>query len=277
MITGLTFTVKDYFSTSSSSIEVRQSISKDKTDAQIEVRNVTYIEGGITDSVIWENNSDFEEGIFENTTAVNDRIYLSADNTTGVWYSDVKELEGPLNFTLLSADGMDAVPDAIEIRIRTAEDRESLTGQFLGPGGTDDTTDFYDLSMDQAINDVHDGDQVLQAQVLIEDEFTNDNSYLDYLEIGFEYMAILDVFIRNTGTMEQDQDRLDFFVIDERLSRDSIIEMNVVEEEGFPNQKLWDSEMDLRVKLATGLLDTGALFTVTNEFGSRDSERIMMG
>ena len=276
MVTGLMFTFRDFFSTSSSSIEIRQSIRHDRLSATMGIQNATYQEGGIMDSIVWETDQNFEDGIFENTTTDDDRLSLEGDNVTGVWYSDIREIEGPLNFTSLSADGLDAIPDSIRIRIRTAGERQHLTGSFLGPDGTGSPEDFYELEMDQDINDVHDGDQVIQVQVLIEDELTGDTSYLDNLEISFEYIATIDVHIRNTGTLELDEDRLDFFVIGERIPRDSILEMMVIEEDGLPNPGIWDSETDLWVRLATGPLETSALFTVTNEYGAKGSRRITM-
>ncbi len=273
MATGLMFTFRDYFSTSSSSIEVRQSISHARMASAMEIRNISYNSDGMGSTEAWETTEDFQEGIFDNTTAEDDSVVLEGENTTGVWYSDVREFNGPSDITSLSAGGLAVQPDSVKIKVRTAEDRGSLTGPFLGPDGTDENDDFYELEDGQDANDIHSGDSVVQVAAWFNDTVSEDPSHLDYIILGYEYEATLNVTIRNRGNIELDEEKLDFFIVGDRVSRDSVLDMSVVEEEGMPNPGIWDTEADLALQFAIGSLSGDNLFTVTNEFGARDSLR----
>lgn len=274
MATAMMFSFRDYFSATSTSLEIRQLINNNKMNARMEIVNINYSEGGLIDNLNWNSSNDFNLGIFDNTSTNNDLLFLFENNNTGIWYSNIIELEGPVNFTQMSVAGIESLADSVRVRIRTAEQRQTLTGSFLGPLGTSDENDYYTLNLNQDINDIHNGDSVFQVGVWINDSGSEDNSSIDSIEIEFEYQATLDVTIRNTGTMELDTNRLDFFLVDRRIERTSILEKSVVNEPGLPNPGIWDSQKDLFIRLSTSMITDDLLFTATNEYGFRSAKRI---
>ncbi len=275
MAVGVMSTVRDYFSQSSTSIEVRQEISRFQSGSTMEIINSTFDERGQNRSLLWDENEEFEEGIFEDTETDDDSVVIVDGEAEGTWFSEIVELKGPANFTFLSADGSEPlIEEPIEIRLRTAETRDEMTGDFIGPDGTDGGDDFYLAhEEDQEIYEGHMNDSFIQARVDFEEDFVDDPE-LNFLEIDYHYLGILEFLIRNTGSFELDEDRLDYFVAGQRIPRDSVLDKEVIDVPGLPNPGVWDSEKDLLVKLPVGLIEGTTLLTLTNEHATRESKRL---
>ncbi len=281
MVAGFILTFRDFFAKSSLSLEERQEITRNKILSGIEIINYTYNETQDEKNKTWEYEDDFNEGIFENTTASDptypDALVLAHSSTTGQWYSEILELDGEINFTEIESTGTMIEPliSYLEIRIRTAENRTSLTSTFLGPDGTE--ASYYSLNSVENINDIHNGDSVVQLEVSMgrNSEFV-ETPVLDYVSIGYKYTNVLNLVIRNDGKVRLDNDVLDFFINTDRLERNTIVESEVIDDGYKINPGFWDPGRDINVKISKAIESEDFMLTAITEFGTKDTKKVQI-
>ena len=279
MVAGFILTFRDFFARSSLSLEDRQEISRNKLLSDIEIINHTYNETTIEKNVSWAYLRDFEKGIFENTTASDetypDTLVLSYDNTTGIWVSEIIELNGDFEFNTILMSGFVAEPiqSSAELRIRTANNLSTLTGEFVGPDGTSET--FYSINSEENINSVHQGDSIIQIKIDLErlNQFIETPS-INSIVINYQYNNILELRIKNTGKIRLDHDIIDVFVNTNRISRDEIITSNVIDEGYVSNPGLWEPDRDVLLSISRVLEPGNKMFTAINEFSSKSTKRL---
>ena len=279
LIAGFILTFRDFFARSSVSLEERQEISRSKLMSDIEIINQTYNVTNVEKNKTWETSEDFGRGILENITISNElypnQIVLSFDNTSGYWISEIVEIEGNFEFTTLFVEGVIAEPiqSSVELRIRTANNLSSLTGNFIGPDGTEDS--HYSINVEENINNIHQGNNVIQLRVDFErlNEFIETPS-VDSIAINYEYSNILELRIRNSGKVRLDHNIVDLFVNTRRVSRNSIVLREVIHESYMSNPGIWEPERDLIVYVSEEIEQGTNVFTAINEFGTKSTRKL---
>ncbi len=277
VVVGFMFSFKTSFAQSSASLEERQEISKAKLQSDMEIMGITYNETQEEQHVIWNTTSDFNEGIFDNTTASNtsfpDSIILSYDNLTGAWYSEIIEFNGTVNYTFINSSGNELTGN-IDFQIRSAENKSALTGEFVGPDGTNQSA--YTLGSTQEISAEHDGDDVIQLKVSFSRLTSTVDIELDWVTLGYQHINVLEATIKNTGEMRLDKDILDVFVNGDRIPRDSIISAEVIESTDITNPGLWEPEEEITLKLSTTLQPGTKMFTLSNEYATKAHKKAII-
>ena len=273
-VVGMVYYYKDYVYRTTSSLDDRQEFLANKGDSDIEITSVSY-EGSPEMTLILTSQSDFNDGIFDqtNNTLEPDNLTLELNGANyyeyGNWTSDIIDLGQHVNFTNIFFQ-VDARPSTDGgIQIRTAKTEPELIGNFIGPDGTTDT--FYIVN-DDPINDVHDGDVVLQIRVYLNTTDNTQTFALQELNITYTWLYdVLNITILNDGKIKLDDDYLEIFLGADRVTRDyDNITKIVVESTDIENPGLWDPQELININFPINLTPGRNILKIVNEFSNSD-------
>jgi hypothetical protein len=276
VVVGFILTFRDYFVKSSISLEERQEISRSKLQSDMEILNISYNAAQPTEFKEWNASSEFNEGIYDNITSTNvsypGTLILSNGNSTGEWYSEIIEFNGSIDFQFINASTIVPGGSFVGIQLRSAKNKTALTGPFLGPDGTSGSS--Y-LLFPEIINPVHDNDSVVQVRVFM-DRGASVIPEVEWIEIHYAYTNVLEINVRNTGKIPIDTDTLDFFVSEQRISRDNVFRTDVIDATDITNPGIWEPEEELTIKISEVISPGMKMLTMVNEFSTKEYKKMII-
>jgi hypothetical protein len=274
-VVGLSFFYKDYVVRTTTSLDTRQEMLKDKEDSAITIDFIDY-QPSFPRNFVLTSQQEFAEGIFEKTneTAVPGDLLLDFTgpvyNESGNWTSPIYDEGTPINFTSFSMAGGFPPQCWLGFQIRSADSAPNLIGDFIGPDGTENT---YYLPSQGPISDWHDGDEVYQLRIYLS---TSDTALTPVLsELNITYNFVLNTFsmdVVNDGKVRIDMSTLDIYVDESRLSRTfPNMEKMIMLNTDVQNPGLWDPGETMKVQFPFDLnTSENHIFRMVTEYGSSD-------